>query len=1268
MKTRKHIAQLLLPFVMLFFLQALIEKATFSQQIGGFPVVEFTTDMKFLGPDKGDATKFVAQIGDDQSGNRYWYKGTCVLNRNKDFSEIAGSVPTGNGDLNYLLWNDEGEEPEGTDGTKPLGGPGYPIDRYLEILKTDDRLGFVKVRVDSKDLKSGSLYFEIESYKVVIYQHLSTNVIRKLGPIGQGGAIPISTNKDYFFFLEAINPGKNHPQEPRDGFQRKIRARFVPPIATVPSNQSKIYDDIRVGIVDVDAVIKPSNFEGVQTYINEFIESQPEFGAWIRVNNDFSKFQSVTHDGKQKFIRDNEPDLDGLLQWNLDPDMSSYSELLLLDRPFGCAGDVTIRFPDTMVLWEIEEQANQFVPVKAESHFEKLEISNSQSISDKKFFIEAIKPSEFKAKDLVELEFVPVLQQQIGGQVETCICGKSNYSSDPKNDLVHDEAAYTAINMEVLVDGNRNGYFENDEIRDRHLLFWFNRDRESIVQSNVQRDLGNRGSDPENPQKPDCVDGTIHQTRDLEDFAGMKIILDKKLVDLHSAKGYEVETHMLDTSGPPDNSPNIRMIQIDPKAPKDAKDHIESEHKFKMNDDVWFEKRVTPLGRPYDARKDPSQNHHDLFFLRDANCTKLHEVKESANYIFEGVNVSDENLLAHGINTKVESRSYITLRNHRTKYEVSVPVELRLRDIEQFYNVVSIKATEFDKDNPEKIFFDNVDQFAPTMNDASAHNLKYPADDRIDDTNSELFELPDNQVAVLIHGWNNNQLDKTIVMETFVKRLYWQGFQGRLISFQWPAEVLDDPEQPYKTEPWNQTFDVSEFNGWRSGLSLMNFLAELNVIYGGRVHVFSHSQGAIPITEAIRLWSAGPGTHLLRSGGGRFTNTAVLNYKPGKPLIQTFIAANAAISLGTFGSNDDSLTNGEVQKLKVAVGPPDRKQIEQKIPNILDNHGLSESSLSRLLENFILAAIWRAHEVSACSDFYRFFGSGCPEQEVSGASIIHWKALEAHLNNMESIAKVTGRFYDFNPKNFKGDRFLMTKTEAAVTNKFNFFCKHDTVLGSAWRTNMSIKGIFVAHPSFPIFVYTSRVSPDGKIKIYRKRVPTVLHSFMDGRISDDLTVQNALIVGYMAIDWFDYHIGKFPIHFLADLFGIADKAAVAEAVCTDLVTMFWKEEGRLLDLGYSNPGSERCEFGKNAYEVLGLLSRSNSGSLGADKIARSDWTDVDQSTLGNTIHGIGGSYGTSTHSFFYYHTPYLTKEFYKKVVECFAGDGDDAIGSTYGED
>ncbi len=174
---------------------------------------------------------------------------------------------------------------------------------------------------------------------------------------------------------------------------------------------------------------------------------------------------------------------------------------------------------------------------------------------------------------------------------------------------------------------------------------------------------------------------------------------------------------------------------------------------------------------------------------------------------------------------------------------------------------------------------------------------------------------PEERKYILyVHGWNMERWEKERFAETAYKRLWWQGYKGRFGVFTWPATYGFGGSQ----STWalartassgamgigNGThFDRGEWTAWRSGAPLRQLLQTLNGAYNGELYAFSHSMGAVVVSEALRLQS--------QSGGGQ--------------ILKTYVPSQAALSAHTYDSS-----------LSGAVGSTNALQWEYNHP-ALDN-------------------------------------------------------------------------------------------------------------------------------------------------------------------------------------------------------------------------------------------------------------------------------------------------------------------------------------------
>ncbi|MFO1491433.1 MAG: alpha/beta fold hydrolase [Kiritimatiellia bacterium] len=161
-------------------------------------------------------------------------------------------------------------------------------------------------------------------------------------------------------------------------------------------------------------------------------------------------------------------------------------------------------------------------------------------------------------------------------------------------------------------------------------------------------------------------------------------------------------------------------------------------------------------------------------------------------------------------------------------------VTLEIKPVEWFYDRYTVSVT-----SP-----DNTDPWNVTVSQTAFHEYTggyTPATD---------------EVFLLVHGWNMSEFEKRRWAETAFKRLWWQGYQGRVILFSWPT--LQNPEYFLTKAIWDpRNFDNSEIRAWRSAAALSSLFQTLGP---ARLRVMAHSMGNIVASEALKLHT-GPPVH-----------------------------------------------------------------------------------------------------------------------------------------------------------------------------------------------------------------------------------------------------------------------------------------------------------------------------------------------------------------------------------------------------------------------
>ena len=455
------------------------------------------------------------------------------------------------------------------------------------------------------------------------------------------------------------------------------------------------------------------------------------------------------------------------------------------------------------------------------------------------FQIEGIDASTAFATDTIQVEAIP----NGGGATLT------------------DSGSYTVVDTGVGVDGNRDGLIDFASNHDRQLLFWLNNDQE-----------GQHVTDPvefEHPDitTPDNTDGVIGQQRDLEDLAPLRLNVDPLLV-----------TNLYNTTLP-DPVPagliqsTYRILLEDPAGASirlfrgvssniDALEHVNNTTIASSQVSNTFKQA---LGASF------SDSQEVGLFLPGTN-----------SLLFEAIGT------AYGVNiTSVPTLIFETTIKYldgttRTKRH---EVDLDLRDIKQLYTRYDVNFMSGSNDLREDLSFEHF--VTPTIPTHSSQAKNIPF-------------LSGDDTIFLVHGWNMpDTVDndwKAAFSETAFKRLYWQGFRGEFVSFNWPtfADEEGPREWPLLGDAANITYNPSEFQAYRSARALKEVLATFRGEAPNLqpVHLLAHSMGNVVAGEALRQW----------------TFDVPFN---DDPLVTNYVAMEAAVSSGAYGSNDqDALPVG----------------------------------------------------------------------------------------------------------------------------------------------------------------------------------------------------------------------------------------------------------------------------------------------------------------------------------------------------------------------
>lgn len=113
-----------------------------------------------------------------------------------------------------------------------------------------------------------------------------------------------------------------------------------------------------------------------------------------------------------------------------------------------------------------------------------------------------------------------------------------------------------------------------------------------------------------------------------------------------------------------------------------------------------------------------------------------------------------------------------------------------------------------------------------------------------------LWNQRQENTVVCVFGWNMTEQETQDWRDTVFKRLFWQGYKGRVVVLQWPC-------RSGFTANWHQLlhnachFDQSEHRAWLSAAPAAAFLENL-ALTTGHLTLLAHSQGNVLAGQAFR--------------------------------------------------------------------------------------------------------------------------------------------------------------------------------------------------------------------------------------------------------------------------------------------------------------------------------------------------------------------------------------------------------------------------------
>jgi hypothetical protein len=358
-----------------------------------------------------------------------------------------------------------------------------------------------------------------------------------------------------------------------------------------------------------------------------------------------------------------------------------------------------------------------------------------------------------------------------------------------------------SLNIDANHDGTMDlSYYSTDQTTVHHpFRFWVNNDHDEPASgSNPDRDLNAWGVPPQHPL--DYTDGAIHCQRNLEDFARLWAC---GLPKLPPSQGYTIAFSMSASSG----NPAINLYA----AITNSADYLSST----LAASNQFTKQY--LGGQ--LMMDYSKKLGTISTSQSYNLPLSSDgAPQYTNFLFEGAGIGVGQLT-------------LTITRYATNVIAQTGAWIDLRDIQ---------------DMVEHVHITNPLPSPPysTLTDQSAYT---------EDNFVPVDGADGKGLIVFVHGWRLTPWVAENFAQTFFKRLYWQGYQGRFVTLQWPtlSSETDGPILQYLT------FNRDEYIAFKCAQGAANYFQRLRSRFPDySINVCAHSHGNIVMMEVLRRYLA----------------------------------------------------------------------------------------------------------------------------------------------------------------------------------------------------------------------------------------------------------------------------------------------------------------------------------------------------------------------------------------------------------------------------
>ncbi|AHF94089.1 hypothetical protein OPIT5_04865 [Opitutaceae bacterium TAV5] len=421
--------------------------------------------------------------------------------------------------------------------------------------------------------------------------------------------------------------------------------------------------------------------------------------------------------------------------------------------------------------------------------------------------------------------------------------------------------------MTLRVDANRNGRIDDQDdgvaTQEKPYRFWLNDDQDTQYSSLFWTDI-----DPERypPNRPDSADRIINSPRDCEDLArlwfGLQTLADmlkKEDGELYlgfkwkNTSGTKPALRLFRAADPAGDLGHIKSVSI---AREQSSGVSVTAHNFCLLDISAPDIAVAASG-VVDTVTPAGASPADFIFKR-RDLEKLESNNPWLYLLFEGVEEGiaeltpvivqkpadgDWRLVAKGDSVWIELINIrkMYMRAHSTPLPDNFPLPF---DLSQASNP------------PYPFIYDENGALQ-----VPEYYLGYAlGDSTSDDLSRYPFTPPSDEkpeCVVFVHGIDMTVPAQQGYAQSFLKRLWWEGYQGRFVAFRWATTLQDDDMFKFfslETGANFQIFNGGEYRSWKGGASLCKYMTHLKgeLPTNSTVSLVAHSLGNACAAEALR--------------------------------------------------------------------------------------------------------------------------------------------------------------------------------------------------------------------------------------------------------------------------------------------------------------------------------------------------------------------------------------------------------------------------------